>query len=139
MNEGNGDRDEKTQVSWSQLLAEAARWLVLRLDDAPAEREQGRRPRGRSGQSLTEYLVVVSMIAGVGFGAVTGLRAVMDTTVGKVTEQLENLEFVKEQPGGGSPPPLLSAPERARAVRVPSCKHPRVVGGECQVCHRRTM
>lgn len=100
--------------------------------------------RGRTGQGLIEYAIIMSVMLGVGLGAVTALRTVMNSTVGALSSKIENLEFVqgdraakgphrRHAPSGAS----RSAGGDARgALVIPSCKHPRVRDGECQVCHR---
>lgn len=138
-------RDEHDRVPWSQLLAEAKTWPVIRLDDAPPEPR--RSPRRRMGQSLVEYIIVMGMVAGLGFTTMKGVAIVMDKTVNKVTAVLDNLEFVKNAPrraarrhssppmNGGAIETLGRAPARVPTT-TSDCKHPRVRAGECLVCHQ---
>ena len=102
----------------------------------------------RIGQGLVEYVILVSLMVGVGVAATAGLRAVITGTVGEVADRIDNLEFVRgdarrgpqrRAPGGGEAPhdgARGASADLHRAVTITTCKHPRVASGQCLVCRQ---
>jgi Flp pilus assembly pilin Flp len=93
----------------------------------------------RKGQGITEYVIVVGVIAIGLVGAIKALGLVMERTYGKVTGALEDVGLqidVGADPGGAGSAP----PSARRAVQVRSCSHPEAqvdaARGYCGACDR---
>lgn len=93
--------------------------------------------RRRRGQGLTEYVIVVGVLAIGMIAAIKGLRLVLERSYGKVTGAVEDLGLELERGGRGGPG--ASAASR-RALKVRSCSHPddKVdrASGRCGECGR---
>jgi Flp pilus assembly pilin Flp len=89
----------------------------------------------RWGQGMTEYVVVVGLIAIGLVAAVKGLGLVLERSYGKVTGKVEglsgNIAAGTELRDRGAPMP---ASRRALTVPADSCLHPTVSAGVCQSC-----
>jgi Flp pilus assembly pilin Flp len=103
-----------------------------------AARKGGR----RLGQGMTEYVIVVGLIAIVMIGALKGLQAVLQRTYGKVADKLDDVATDIEV-GGGSPDPTILPARVREALLRRECKHTDrraidPVTKICKKCKRQT-
>ena len=99
----------------------------------------------RLGQGMTEYVIVVGLVAILMVGAVKALQAVLNRTYGKVVNQVEDIG-VDIEAGGGTPDPatLAAMPAHVRAnFAARTCRHPRAdkidpTTKVCKLCNRQT-
>ncbi|MBX3471037.1 MAG: hypothetical protein KF878_29570 [Planctomycetes bacterium] len=97
----------------------------------------------RQGQGLTEYVIVVGLVAMLLVGGVKGLGAAVDRSYGEVTRSVEgiatNIRSGQSERAPWSARPTTPAPaggaSRSRSMRVQDCLHPAFdAAGACTSC-----
>lgn len=85
-------------------------------------REEKKRRSRRRGQGLTEYVIVIGLVAIAMIGAMKGLQSILERTYGKVTNKLEDVA-VDIEVGSATPDAAGLPPHLRSALADRACKH----------------